>query len=99
MRYRGGGNKFIHIVLLFFLSLTAYFFGLFDICGVKGGETVLVSAAAGAVGSVVGQIAKLKVSGFLHNNHSLDTHSVPGIAAVDTADLASSPEFGLVDLL
>ncbi|OWK07275.1 PTGR1, partial [Cervus elaphus hippelaphus] len=31
--------------------LTAYF-GLFDICGVKGGETVLVSAAAGAVGSV-----------------------------------------------
>ena len=50
------------------LSLTAYF-GLFDICGVKGGETVLVSAAAGAVGSVVGQIAKLKVSIFLHNNH------------------------------
>uniref|UniRef100_A0AC11EV32 Prostaglandin reductase 1 n=1 Tax=Ovis aries TaxID=9940 RepID=A0AC11EV32_SHEEP len=40
-------------------GLTAYF-GLFDICGVKGGETVLVSAAAGAVGSVVGQIAKLK---------------------------------------
>ncbi|GAB1288541.1 Prostaglandin reductase 1 [Apodemus speciosus] len=40
-------------------GLTAYF-GLLDICGVKGGETVLVSAAAGAVGSVVGQIAKLK---------------------------------------
>jgi hypothetical protein len=32
---------------------------------VKGGETVLVNAAAGAVGSVVGQIAKLKVSIFL----------------------------------
>lgn len=45
-------------------SLTAYF-GLLEICGVKGGETVMVSAAAGAVGSVVGQIAKLKVSVFL----------------------------------
>ncbi|XP_021056421.1 prostaglandin reductase 1 [Mus pahari] len=40
-------------------GLTAYF-GLLDICGMKGGETVMVSAAAGAVGSVVGQIAKLK---------------------------------------
>ncbi|XP_016069200.1 PREDICTED: prostaglandin reductase 1 isoform X2 [Miniopterus natalensis] len=40
-------------------GLTAYF-GLLDICGVKGGETVLVNAAAGAVGSVVGQIAKIK---------------------------------------
>ncbi|XP_060264901.1 prostaglandin reductase 1 isoform X4 [Ovis aries] len=47
-------------------GLTAYF-GLFDICGVKGGETVLVSAAAGAVGSVVGQIAKLKVGGEFSN--------------------------------
>nr|XP_020029407.1 prostaglandin reductase 1 [Castor canadensis]XP_020029408.1 prostaglandin reductase 1 [Castor canadensis] len=40
-------------------GLTAYF-GLLEVCGVKGGETVLVNAAAGAVGSVVGQIAKLK---------------------------------------
>ncbi|XP_006906162.1 prostaglandin reductase 1 isoform X2 [Pteropus alecto] len=40
-------------------GLTAYF-GLFDICGVKGGETVMVNAAAGAVGSTVGQLAKLK---------------------------------------
>ncbi|XP_054218370.1 prostaglandin reductase 1 isoform X2 [Homo sapiens] len=40
-------------------GLTAYF-GLLEICGVKGGETVMVNAAAGAVGSVVGQIAKLK---------------------------------------
>ncbi|XP_007178365.1 prostaglandin reductase 1 [Balaenoptera acutorostrata] len=36
--------------------------GRLDICGVQGGETVLVNVAAGAVGSVVGQIAKLKVS-------------------------------------
>lgn len=40
-------------------GLTAYF-GLLDICGAKSGETVLVNAAAGAVGSAVGQIAKLK---------------------------------------
>jgi NADPH-dependent curcumin reductase CurA len=40
-------------------GLTAYF-GLLDICNPQPGETVVVSAAAGAVGSVVGQIAKLK---------------------------------------
>jgi NADPH:quinone reductase len=40
-------------------GFTAYF-GLLDICTPKPGETVLVSAAAGAVGSVVGQIAKIK---------------------------------------
>jgi NADPH-dependent curcumin reductase len=34
--------------------------GLVDICQPKQGETVIVSAAAGAVGSVVGQIAKIK---------------------------------------
>jgi NADPH-dependent curcumin reductase len=40
-------------------GMTAYF-GLLDIGQPKPGETVVVSAAAGAVGSVVGQIAKLK---------------------------------------
>jgi len=40
-------------------GLTAYF-GLLDICNPKPGETVVVSGAAGAVGSIVGQIAKLK---------------------------------------
>jgi NADPH-dependent curcumin reductase CurA len=34
--------------------------GLLDICQPKAGETVVVSAASGAVGSVVGQIARLK---------------------------------------
>jgi hypothetical protein len=34
--------------------------GLLDICQPKAGETVVVSAASGAVGSAVGQIAKLK---------------------------------------
>jgi hypothetical protein len=34
--------------------------GLLDICQPKAGETVVVSAASGAVGGVVGQIARLK---------------------------------------
>jgi NADPH-dependent curcumin reductase CurA len=40
-------------------GLTAYF-GLLRVGQPKAGETVLVSAAAGAVGSIVGQIARLK---------------------------------------
>ena len=40
-------------------GLTAWF-GLMDIGKPQRGETVVVSAAAGAVGSIVGQIAKLK---------------------------------------
>lgn len=40
-------------------GLTAYF-GLLDVADPQPGETVVVSTAAGAVGSVVGQIAKIK---------------------------------------
>lgn len=40
-------------------GLTAYF-GLLDIGKPRAGETVVVSAAAGSVGSIVGQIAKIK---------------------------------------
>ncbi|PKQ61693.1 NADP-dependent oxidoreductase [Labilibaculum filiforme] len=40
-------------------GLTAYF-GLLEIGKPKAGETVVVSGAAGAVGGIVGQIAKLK---------------------------------------
>ena len=40
-------------------GLTAYF-GLLDVGQAKAGETVVVSGAAGATGSMVGQIAKLK---------------------------------------
>jgi NADPH-dependent curcumin reductase CurA len=40
-------------------GLTAYF-GLLDIGRPRAGETVVVSGAAGAVGSVVGQIAKMQ---------------------------------------
>jgi NADPH-dependent curcumin reductase CurA len=45
--------------LLGSIGCTAYF-GLLDIGKPQPGETVVVSAAAGAVGSVVGQIAKIK---------------------------------------
>nr|CAH7767684.1 unnamed protein product [Callosobruchus chinensis] len=38
---------------------TAYF-GFLELCQPKQGETVVVSGAAGAVGSIVGQIAKIK---------------------------------------
>lgn len=40
-------------------GMTAYF-GLLDVCDPQPGETVLISGAAGAVGSTVGQIAKIK---------------------------------------
>ncbi|MFI2477505.1 NADP-dependent oxidoreductase [Nocardia xishanensis] len=40
-------------------GMTAYF-GLLEVGKLRAGETVVVSAAAGAVGSVVGQIAKAK---------------------------------------
>jgi len=40
-------------------GLTAYF-GLLRIASPREGETVVVSAAAGSVGSIVGQIAKIK---------------------------------------
>ena len=40
-------------------GMTAYF-GLLDVARLHQGETVLVSGAAGAVGTTVGQIAKIK---------------------------------------
>ena len=38
---------------------TAYF-GLFEILAPKEGQTLVVSGAAGAVGSIVGQLGKIK---------------------------------------
>ncbi|MFE9627752.1 NADP-dependent oxidoreductase [Streptomyces sp. NPDC006527] len=40
-------------------GMTAYF-GLLDVGALRDGETVVVSGAAGAVGTIVGQIAKVK---------------------------------------
>lgn len=48
-----------YMAVLGAIGCTAYF-GLLDICDPQPGETVVVTAAAGAVGSVVGQIAKIK---------------------------------------
>ncbi|MBW3112801.1 MULTISPECIES: NADP-dependent oxidoreductase [Bacillaceae] len=48
-----------YLSILGMTGLTAYF-GLMDIGQPKEGETVVVSGAAGAVGSVVGQIAKIQ---------------------------------------
>jgi NADPH-dependent curcumin reductase CurA len=45
--------------LFSFIGATAYF-GLLDVGKPKTGETLVVSAAAGAVGSLVGQIGKIK---------------------------------------
>lgn len=39
---------------------TTAYFGLLRLCEPKAGEVVVVSGAAGAVGSIVGQIAKIK---------------------------------------
>ena len=49
-----------HLLSVFGIAgLTAYF-GLLNVGKPKEGETVVVSAAAGSVGSIVGQIAKIK---------------------------------------
>ncbi|MEZ5009484.1 MAG: NADP-dependent oxidoreductase [Chitinophagales bacterium] len=49
----------VYIGTLGMPGMTAYF-GILEVGKIKEGETVLVSGAAGAVGSVVGQIAKIK---------------------------------------
>jgi NADPH-dependent curcumin reductase CurA len=43
-------------------GMTAYF-GLFDVAKMREGETVVVSGAAGAVGSAAGQMAKIRGAG------------------------------------
>lgn len=48
-----------HLAVLGMPGMTAYF-GLFDVAALADGETVLVSGAAGAVGSIVGQLAKIR---------------------------------------
>ena len=55
-------------------SATSYF-GLLDICDPKPGETLVVNAAAGAVGSAVGQIGKIKgmrVVGFAGSDEKVE---------------------------
>ena len=49
----------LYLSALGMTGMTAYF-ALLDVGQPKAGETVVISAAAGAVGSIAGQIAKLK---------------------------------------
>jgi NADPH-dependent curcumin reductase len=49
----------VYLGVLGISGLTAYF-GLLDVGRLEAGETVLISGAAGSVGSVAGQIAKAK---------------------------------------
>jgi len=51
-------NLYLHIHLIPFSNSTH--FGFLEICDPKTGEIVVVSASGGAVGSHVGQIARLK---------------------------------------
>jgi len=55
----GGADPQQFLGILGVTGATAYF-GLLDVAGAKEGDTVFVSAAAGAVGSAVVQIAKAK---------------------------------------
>lgn len=49
----------VHLGTLGMPGMTAYF-GILDVGKLKSGDSVVVSGAAGAVGQVVGQIAKIK---------------------------------------
>ena len=53
------GELPLYLATLGMPGMTAYF-GLLDVGALKEGETVVVSAASGAVGQVVGQIARIK---------------------------------------
>ena len=75
-----------YLGILGMTGLTAYF-GLMDIGKPKAGETVVVSGAAGAVGVVVGQIAKIN-----------GCHVV-GIAGSDEKIKLLKEEFGFDDAI
>ncbi|MDT7548307.1 MAG: hypothetical protein QOE84_701 [Actinomycetota bacterium] len=53
------GSPSHHLGVLGMPGLTAYA-GLFDVAGLQPGETVFISGAAGAVGGLAGQFAKLR---------------------------------------
>jgi NADPH-dependent curcumin reductase CurA len=60
LRKLGRADPITHLVSIYGVAgLTAYF-GLLDIGQPQPGQTVIVSAAAGAVGSIAGQIARIR---------------------------------------
>ena len=54
--------RLIHTMEFVFIYRATAYLGLVDGCDPRPGDTVLVNAAAGAVGNVVGQVAKNKVN-------------------------------------
>ncbi|MCU1591690.1 MAG: yfmJ, partial [Frankiales bacterium] len=58
-RVEAGPPPSYHLGVLGMPGLTAYA-GLFDVAGLQAGETVFISGAAGAVGSLAGQFARLR---------------------------------------
>lgn len=63
-------TSFFDFFIAYSLRNTAYF-GFLEICQPKKGEVVAITGAAGAVGMIVGQIAKIKgcsVIGFAGSN-------------------------------
>ena len=74
-------------------GLTAYF-GLFDLGEPKAGQTVVVSAAAGSVGHIVGQMAKItgcRVVGVAGSDEKC--HLLTDDLGFDTAVNYKSPDF------
>jgi NADPH-dependent curcumin reductase CurA len=64
---KSGPKSFSVIILSWNLGMTGLtaYLGLTEIGMPKAGETIVVSGAAGAVGSVVGQIGKIMGAGSL----------------------------------
>ena len=70
---------FVFFFFFLFNRASAYI-GFLRFCTPKAGETLVVTGAAGAVGSLVGQIAKIKgckVVGMLTASIHVCTHTLP----------------------
>lgn len=62
-----------HLKILFnYISSATAYLSFLNVCNPEAGDTVLVNAGAGAVGSVVTQIAKIKVG--ISNNMETVLH-------------------------
>ena len=69
--------KILTLIFFFFFSRMTAYFGFLEKCEPKSGDVVLVTGAAGAVGSVVGQIAKIKVNYLQTKEKSIIYHQFP----------------------
>ena len=89
----GGGDPAHHLGVYGTNGLTAYF-GLFDLGEPKPGQTVVVSAAAGSVGHIVGQMAIItgcRVVGVAGSDAKC--HLLTDDLGFDTAVNYKSPDF------